>query len=79
MTSPGHPGSAPAGHRRRITARQIFALAVLALVVIFIVQNRSTVEVQLFTVTVSSPLWLLLIIMVGLGMLTAFLLTRRRH
>jgi uncharacterized integral membrane protein len=53
-------------------------LVVAALVVLFIVQNRDIVKIQLFTLSLSAPLWLLLVVMVALGALIGFLLTRRR-
>jgi uncharacterized integral membrane protein len=52
-------------------------LLVAALIVLFIVQNRDTVKIQLFTLTMSAPLWLLLVVMVALGALIGFLLARR--
>jgi lipopolysaccharide assembly protein A len=64
--------------RRRISPRLVIALVVTALVAIFIAQNRDTVRIQLFAVTLTSPLWLLLVIMVVLGVLVGFLLGRRR-
>jgi uncharacterized integral membrane protein len=69
---------APVPSGRRISARQIVALVVAALTVIFILQNRDPVEIRLFTLTVTASLWLLLIIMVGLGVVIGMLLARRR-
>ena len=64
--------------RRRISPRLIIALVVTALVVIFIAQNRDPVRIQLFVISVTSPLWLLLVVMVVLGVLAGYLLGRRR-
>ncbi len=72
------PGTAPPGHRKRVPARLIIGLVVAALIALFIVQNRDTVKIHLFTLSVSAPLWLLLVVMVALGMLIGFLLSRRR-
>lgn len=71
------PGTTPPGHRKRVPTRLIIGLLVAALIVLFIVQNRDTVKIQLFTLTMSAPLWLLLVVMVALGALIGFLLARR--
>lgn len=64
---------------RRVTPRQIAALVVAVLIVIFIVQNRELVRIQLFTASVTSPLWLVLAVMIVLGALIGFTLGRRRR
>lgn len=64
--------------RRRITHRQIAGLAIAVMTVLFIVQNRDTVQIQLFTMTLTAPLWLLLVVVLGLGVLVGLLLSRRR-
>jgi lipopolysaccharide assembly protein A len=64
--------------RRRISPRLVIALVVMTLVAIFIAQNRDTVRIQLFTVTLTSPMWLILVIMIVLGVLLGFLVGRRR-
>lgn len=74
----GKSGGTPVQHRRRITPRQIAALVIIAVTVIFIVQNRDIMQIHLFALTLTSPLWLLLVVMVGLGGLIGFLLGRRR-
>jgi putative membrane protein len=53
-------------------------LVATALVAIFIAQNRDQVRIQLFTITLTSPLWLILVVVVALGVLIGFLLGRRR-
>lgn len=77
MTEPAE--GTPARPPRRITSHQIAALVVAALVVIFIAQNRDPVRIQLFTATLTAPLWLLLVVMVGLGVIVGLLLVRRRR
>jgi uncharacterized integral membrane protein len=72
------PGNAPVRSRRRITPRRIAALVIAAATVIFVVQNRNVVQVQLFTLTLTASLWLLLVVMAGLGVLIGLLLSRRR-
>jgi lipopolysaccharide assembly protein A len=64
--------------RRRISPRLVIALVVMALVAIFIAQNRDTVRIQLFAISLTSPLWLLLVVMVVIGVLFGYLLGRRR-
>jgi uncharacterized integral membrane protein len=72
------PESSPVRPRRRVTPRLIAALVVVALAVLFIAQNRDTVQIQLFAATLTSPLWLLFGVLAGLGALIGFLLARRR-
>ncbi|MCE0761517.1 LapA family protein [Pseudonocardia kujensis] len=64
--------------RRRITARQVVALVVAVLALVFVLQNRDPVGVHLFTLTLSAPLWLLLVVMIAVGLLLGVVLTRRR-
>lgn len=78
MTGPRHQRASSGASGRRISPRQIVALVIAALVVIFIVQNREPVDVRLFTLTVTAALWLLLVIMAGLGVIIGMLLARRR-
>ncbi|OLT21109.1 hypothetical protein BJF78_08570 [Pseudonocardia sp. CNS-139] len=68
----------PAHTRRRVSPRLVIALVIVVLVGIFVAQNRDTVQIQLFAVTVTSPVWLLLVIMVLIGVLVGLLLGRRR-
>jgi uncharacterized integral membrane protein len=46
---------------------------------IFIAQNREHVRIQLFTITLTSPLWLILVVMVVLGGIVGLLLSRWRR
>jgi uncharacterized integral membrane protein len=73
------PESSPVRPRRRVSPRLIAAMFIVALVVLFIAQNRDTVKIQFFAATLTSPLWLLLVVMAGLGAATGFLLARRRR
>lgn len=61
------PGGAPVRPRHRFTPRLIVALVVVALTLIFMVQNRDIVQIRLFAITLYSPLWLLLVVMGVLG------------
>jgi uncharacterized integral membrane protein len=72
------PGGVPVRPRRRFSPRLIVALVVVALTLIFMVQNRDIVQIRLFAITLYSPLWLLLVVMAVVGALIGILLTRRR-
>ncbi|WP_127127357.1 LapA family protein [Georgenia sp. SYP-B2076] len=65
--------------RRRLSGRTWLGLALAACAVVFILQNRSPVAVQLFAVRVVSPQWLTLSVVFLLGMVVAWLLSRRRR
>ena len=77
MTTTPSPGSAkaPGG----ISPRVWLGLAIAAVAVVFIIQNRATVTIQLFTVQVASPQWLTLSVVFVLGLLAGFLIARRRR
>ncbi|WP_457000574.1 LapA family protein [Geodermatophilus sp. SYSU D00814] len=57
---------------------QVVALVLAVVAVVFIAQNRERVTINLFTVDVSAPVWLILTIMVLLGMAVGALLRWRR-
>ncbi|WP_327147263.1 LapA family protein [Nocardia sp. NBC_01329] len=61
----------------RITMYQWLALALTVVAVIFIVENRDHVEIRFLPVTVSSPMWLILLIMFLIGLVAGLLLGRR--
>ncbi|NUP28918.1 MAG: LapA family protein [Nocardia sp.] len=64
----------------RITVNQWLALALTVVAVIFIVENRDHVEIHFLPVTVSSPMWLILLIMFLIGLVAGLLIRRRgRH
>jgi putative membrane protein len=71
------PEPATAHPRHGMSPRRILALVVAALTLIFIVQNRDTVQIQFFTLTVTAALWLILVIMVVVGVLIGVLVSRR--
>lgn len=68
----------PRRQRFRLGPRRIVALVVAVVVVVFVVQNRETVDMHLFTVVISAPLWTAFLLVSALGVLTGYLLTRRR-
>ena len=63
--------------RSLLTSRNILATVLVVLALIFILQNRAATTIQLFWVSVQSPLWLTLVVILFLGW-TAGLLTTRR-
>ncbi|GGL19955.1 lipopolysaccharide assembly protein LapA domain-containing protein [Nocardia jinanensis] len=64
----------------RVTVNQWLALALTVVAVIFIVENRDHVEIRFLPVTVSSPMWLILLIMFLIGLVAGLLIRRRsRH
>ncbi|MBF6147346.1 hypothetical protein A5780_20440 [Nocardia sp. 852002-20019_SCH5090214] len=60
----------------RISARQWVAIVLAVLTVIFVAQNHHRVDINILTVTIRSPMWLVLLIMFLVGWV-AGLLTRR--
>ncbi|MBC7291909.1 MAG: LapA family protein [Actinotalea sp.] len=73
MTSP----TAPA--RRSVTSRQVLALVVAAVVVVFIAQNRAETQIAFLGLTVVLPLWLVLTLVTALGAAVGWLLASRRR
>lgn len=63
--------------RSLLTPRNILAAVLVALAVIFILQNRAATTIQLFWVSVQSPLWLTLVVILLLGWGAGLLTTRR--
>lgn len=61
-----------------LTPRNILAAVLVVLAVIFILQNRSATTIQLFWVSVQSPLWLTLAVILLLGWIAGLLTTRRK-
>jgi uncharacterized integral membrane protein len=75
---PGSDGGAGGAEKWRPSPRQIIAAVIAVVVVIFIVQNRNRVTIDLFTASFSCPLWLLLLVMTAVGMLLCYGFMRRR-
>ena len=61
-----------------LTPRNALAVVLVVLAVIFILQNRSATTIQLFGVSVQSPLWLTLVVILLLGWIAGLLTTRRK-
>jgi uncharacterized integral membrane protein len=73
---PGPAGSARSGFRLRPS--YVVALLIVVLVGIFVAQNRDVVDVELFTIDVTAPLWITLVAVAALGVIVGLLLGRRR-
>ncbi|MDP9861009.1 MULTISPECIES: lipopolysaccharide assembly protein LapA domain-containing protein [Streptosporangium] len=78
MTRTPADGPRPSGGRlAAISPRGWTALALAALGVIFIAQNRDRVRIQWLTFSVTSPLWTALLAVMLVGVLIGLLLRRR--
>ncbi|MFC3965204.1 lipopolysaccharide assembly protein LapA domain-containing protein [Nocardia jiangsuensis] len=77
-----HAKSESARPRRSLLAEvstgQWLALVFAVLALIFVLSNRGKVRIEFLLVTVTSPLWLILLIMFVIGVLSGALLTRRK-
>lgn len=65
--------------RRRIPFRFWVALILVALAAAFIAQNRDRPRVHILWITVESPMWFILTVMLAVGVLVGLLLRRRRR
>ncbi|MEB3368985.1 LapA family protein [Saccharopolyspora mangrovi] len=63
---------------RAVPARAWFGLALLVVALVFILQNRASTSIEIFTLMISAPLWLILVISVAVGLLVGVLLRTRR-
>jgi uncharacterized integral membrane protein len=81
MSELNDTNTAPApAKQRRIGPRQILALVVLALLVVFVAINTQKVKVHLLFTTVHAPLYQVLAAMAVVGALIVLLVQfRRRH
>jgi uncharacterized integral membrane protein len=70
--------SAPKRSRPAVRTGQVLAIAIVVVALVFIVQNRERVHINLFAIDVSAPVWLILTIMVLVGMAVGALLRGRR-
>lgn len=65
--------------RRKIefSSRNIAAAALTLIAVLFILQNRGSASIDLFWVSVRAPLWIILVVVFGIGWAAGLLTTRR--
>jgi uncharacterized integral membrane protein len=82
MSEPVAPPTStePPRERRRISARAVLVVLLLAVAVVFAVENTRTVTVRLIGPEVKAPLYLVIVASMVLGALIGGLvLFRRRH
>jgi uncharacterized integral membrane protein len=65
--------------RRRVPFRFWVAVILAALAALFIAQNRDRPQVHILWITVESPMWFILTVMLAVGILVGLLLRRRRR
>jgi uncharacterized integral membrane protein len=65
--------------RHRWTAKQITSLVILAVLVVFVLQNAHTADVTLFVTTFSFPMWFVLGGTVIVSFLAGWLFAGRRR
>ncbi|MEU1983176.1 LapA family protein [Nocardia sp. NPDC019395] len=61
----------------RISVNQWLAAVLIVLAVVFIAQNRDRVDINFLLVTVTSPMWLVLLIIFLVGAVAGLLIKRR--
>lgn len=74
MSSDTQKTSAPS----LLTPRNVLAAVLVALAAIFILQNRAATTIELFWVSVQSPLWLTLLAVFLVGWIAGYLTTRSK-
>lgn len=62
-----------------ITPNQWIALVITVLAVIFVAANRNKVSIEFLLVSVTSPLWLILLVMFVIGWIAGLLTARSRR
>ena len=74
------PDTKPSGRRaRRFVARHWLAIVLIVLAAIFVVQNTVRHEVHLLWVSVEAATWVVLTVIFLVGVVTGWLLGRRRR
>lgn len=63
---------------RAVPAGTWVGLVIAVVAVVFVVQNQGTVTVELFWMTLRSPLWLILLVVFAVGWLVGALVRRNR-
>lgn len=79
MTQSTAPPTTGSTKRRRVPVKLIVALVLVALAIVFIVQNRQETNIYLLLWTISGPLWSALTGVLVFGGVAGFLLVRRRQ
>ncbi|MFC5136729.1 LapA family protein [Actinomycetospora rhizophila] len=65
--------------KKGATSRRVVALVLLAVAVVFVLENRDLTEIRLLIPVVLMPLWAALTITLVLGLVAGWLVGRRRH
>lgn len=73
-----HTAPPPSRARRLLRPRPIIALALVIVVVLFVLQNREPVQITVFALALTAPLWLFTLVCVAVGALIGHLAARRR-
>ncbi|MCG7634384.1 LapA family protein [Gordonia McavH-238-E] len=73
------PGSGTRSPLSKVSLPQWIALGLTILAVVFIIQNRTTVRIELFWVSVESPLWFILAVVFVVGWIVGVLAARGRY
>lgn len=61
-----------------VSPRQVLAIVLGVLALIFVFQNNESIAVQLLVVEVSAPLWIVTLVLLAIGVLIGWLLSSRR-
>ncbi|WP_022885631.1 DUF1049 domain-containing protein [Glaciibacter superstes] len=57
---------------------QWIAVILIVLAIVFVAQNRASMAIHLFWMTISAPQWFVLVLLVIVGLVAGYLLGRRR-
>jgi lipopolysaccharide assembly protein A len=79
MTTTEQPAQSRGSRVREFFRRKWIAIVLIIVAVVFIVQNRKQVTIELFTVQVSTSQWMILGIVFVLGVISGYLMGRRRR
>jgi uncharacterized integral membrane protein len=63
----------------RLTPRQIIAIVLAVAALVFVFQNREETRIQFITATFQAPLWMVLLVMLGVGIFVGRFLRRQRR
>ncbi|MBM9468351.1 LapA family protein [Nakamurella leprariae] len=81
MTAPSTPPSSPrtGSPAGRFFKRRWLTIVLIVLAIVFITQNRNRVSVDLFWMTLTTPLWLILTVVFVAGLLAGAVSFKRRR
>lgn len=60
-----------------LSPRNIVAVVLVLIAALFIAQNRNSVSIDLFWISVRAPLWIILVVFFAAGWVTGLLTSRR--